>query len=71
MKPLKYGSLRYHLFKLTHGRALREGKPVLLTSEQLRSAFPGGEAQHPRLPVDYGAAESWVLVGDDDLRPVT
>jgi hypothetical protein len=68
MKPLRYGSLRYHLYKLTHGRALREGKPVVLTREQLRGAFPRGREQHGSLPASYDA-KAYVLVGDDDLRP--
>jgi hypothetical protein len=63
------GSLRYHLYKLLHGRALREGKTVVLTREQLRGAFPGGQAQHPGLPVSYDA-ESYLLTGDDDLTPL-
>jgi hypothetical protein len=70
MKPLRYGTLRHHLYKLTHGADLRAGKPVVLTSEQLRSHFPGGQTQHPSLPADYGVAVSWLLTGDDTLTPV-
>jgi hypothetical protein len=69
VRPLRYGTLRHHLYKLTHGRALLEGRPVVLTRDELRSAFPGGAAQHPSLPVSY-EAESYLLTGDDDLQPV-
>jgi hypothetical protein len=65
---LAYGTLRYHLFKLTHGQALREGKPVLLTRDQLRGAFPRGKEQHGSLPASY-EAERYVLRGDNDLSP--
>jgi hypothetical protein len=68
MRPLVWGSLRHHLFSLLHGRALREGGPVVLTREQLVSAFPNGRAQHPSLPVSYDA-ESYVLTGDSTLEP--
>jgi hypothetical protein len=70
VKPLRFGTLRYHLFKLTHGRALRAGKPIVLTREQLSAAFPRGHEQHSALPAEY-TAEVYVLTGDDDLRPVT
>ena len=69
MKPLTYGTLRYHLFSLLHGRAIREGKPVVLTREELRGAFPHGRAQHPSLPESYDA-ESYLLTGDDTLTTV-
>jgi hypothetical protein len=66
MAPLTYGTLRYHLYKLTHGRALLEGRPVVLTRDELIGAFPGGQAQHPSLPASYDA-ESYTLTGDDTL----
>jgi hypothetical protein len=31
MRPLKPGALRASLHRLTHGRALREGRPVVLS----------------------------------------
>jgi hypothetical protein len=69
MRPLTPGSLRAHLYALTHGRDLLEGGPVVLTREQLGGAFPRGAEQHPSLPATY-EAEAYVLTGDDDLRPV-
>jgi hypothetical protein len=68
MAPLAYGTLRYHLFKLLHGRALLDGRPVVLTREQLMAAFPRGAEQHPSLPASYDA-ESYLLIGDDTLTP--
>jgi hypothetical protein len=68
VKPLRYGTLRHHLFKLTDGWALREGKPVVLTRVQLSGAFPRGREQHPSLPESY-EAEAYVLTGDDTLEP--
>lgn len=68
MKPLAYGSLRYHLWKLLHGADLRAGRPVVLTREQLAGAFPRGREQHPSLPESYDA-ESYTLTGADTLTP--
>jgi hypothetical protein len=69
MRPLTYGTLRHHLHKLTHHAGLLGGGPVTFTAEELRSHFPGGRAQHPGLPEDYGVAEVWILTGDNDLTP--
>jgi hypothetical protein len=66
---LTYGTLRYHLHKLTHAAALLAGGPVTFTAEELRSHFPSGVAHHPSLPVSYDA-EAYVLTGDDTLSPV-
>ena len=67
--PLRYGTLRYHLAKLLHGRALQGGAPVILTREELAGAFPGGSSQHPSLPDEY-EAEAYRLTGDDELTPL-
>jgi hypothetical protein len=69
MNPLQPGSLRAHLYRLTHGADLAAGGPVVLPRELLASHFPGGQAQHPSLPVSYDA-ESYRLTGDDTLDPV-
>jgi hypothetical protein len=81
---LTYGTLRYHLHRqlLLAARvgaqigivsdqvvALATGQPVTFGKEQLGSFFPGGQTQHPSLPVDYDVAESWLLTGDDALTP--
>lgn len=69
MRPLTPGSLRAHLYALSHATALLNGGPVTFTREQLASHFPRGAAQHPSLPVSYDA-EAYVLTGDDTLSPV-
>lgn len=69
MAPLKFGTLRHALYRLTHAQALLGGGPVVLTRDELRGAFPRGQAQHPSLPTSYDA-EAYLLVGDDDLQPV-
>jgi hypothetical protein len=63
VKPLKFGTLRYHLFKLTHGQALREGGPAIVTREHLASF------QHPAIPANAQEHERWILTGDNDLTP--
>jgi hypothetical protein len=68
-RPLSYSSLRAHLHRLTHHAGLLGGGPVTFTAEELRSHFPGGQAQHPSLPVSYDA-DSYRLTGDDTLDPV-
>jgi hypothetical protein len=67
-RPLTPGSLRAHLYALTHASALLTPGPVTFSRETLESHFPRGQEQHPSLPVTYDA-ESYVLTGDDDLSP--
>jgi hypothetical protein len=66
VKPLTPGSLRAHLYALSHASALLTHGPVTFSRETLESHFPGGAAQHPSLPVEY-TAEAYTLTGDDTL----
>jgi hypothetical protein len=66
--PLSPGSLRAHLYALTHASALLTHRPVTFTREELASHFPRGQEQHPSLPVSY-TAEAYTLTGDDTLAP--
>jgi len=67
-RPLTPGSLRAHLYALSHASALLTHRPATLSRETLESHFPRGQEQHPSLPASYDA-ESYVLTGDDDLVP--
>jgi hypothetical protein len=69
-RPLTPGSLRAHLYALTHASALLGHGPVTFTREQLASHFPRGAEQHPSLPASYDA-ESYLLTGDDTLEPAS
>lgn len=69
MRPLTPGSLRAHLYALSHSAALLTHGPVTFTREQLESHFPFGQEQHGSLPVEY-TAEAYTLTGDDTLTPV-
>jgi hypothetical protein len=66
MRPLTPGSLRAHLYALSHASALLRHGPVTFTREQLESHFPRGQAQHPSLPATY-TASSYTLTGPDTL----
>jgi hypothetical protein len=69
VKPLKPGTLRAHLYRLTHASALLTGRPVTFARDDLSGAFPRGREQHASLPESY-EADAYVLHADDDLRPV-
>jgi hypothetical protein len=71
VKPLRYGSIRFHLYSLAGGRDLREGKPVLLTSALILSHFPRAKEQLDLLPTreELDAHATWLLVGDSTLTP--
>jgi phosphate-selective porin len=66
MRPLTPGTLRAHLYALTHASALLTHGPVTFSRETLESHFPLGQAQHPSLPATY-TAPSYTLTGDDTL----
>jgi len=50
--------------------ALKAGRDVTFTTEQLKSFYPRGD-EHPDLPANLDAAEAWVLRGDSTLEPVS
>ena len=64
---LTYGTLRYHLAKLTHGADLLAGRPAVVTSAQLRMF-----GEHPDKPTEaeLDATVTWTLTGYSTLTPV-
>lgn len=76
MRPLKPGSTRHLLFMAgsvggtlpapggSRLGLLRSGSPVMFSAEALRNALG------PNAPANLDDSDWWLLVKDDELRPV-